>query len=80
MMSSGLTVGDRTNLLYLERFLDAADYQGYYGLQFVLMHDNARIYTVRVVRIFLEENEINVLPWPAQSPDLSPMEYLWDTF
>jgi hypothetical protein len=27
---------------------------------------------------FLNENHIRVLPWPALSPDLSPIEHLWD--
>jgi len=27
---------------------------------------------------FLAQNNIPVLPWPALSPDLSPIEHLWD--
>ena len=27
---------------------------------------------------YLATNHVNVLPWPAYSPDLSPIEHIWD--
>ncbi|XP_048241937.1 uncharacterized protein LOC125374714 [Haliotis rufescens] len=41
-------------------------------------HDNARPHTARIVVDFLANNNVNVLPWPACSPDLSLIEHLWD--
>ena len=40
-----------------------------------LQHDNARPHVARVVTDFLTQQNVNVLPWPAVSPDLSPIEH-----
>ncbi len=40
--------------------------------------DNTRCHVARICNQFLAQNNINVLPWPALSPDLSPIEHLWD--
>ena len=44
----------------------------------ILMHDNARPHVARICRQFLNRNDVNVLPWPALSPDMDPMEHIWD--
>ena len=43
-----------------------------------LQQDNASPHVVRVVTDFLTQNNVNVLPWTAISPDLSPIEHVWD--
>lgn len=40
--------------------------------------DNARAHTARVSMQYLAQQNIPVLQWPALSPDLSPIEHLWD--
>jgi hypothetical protein len=44
----------------------------------VFQHDNARCHVDRVCQDFLNQNHFRVLPLPAFSPDLSPIEHLWD--
>uniref|UniRef100_A0AAZ3Q6Q2 Tc1-like transposase DDE domain-containing protein n=1 Tax=Oncorhynchus tshawytscha TaxID=74940 RepID=A0AAZ3Q6Q2_ONCTS len=43
-----------------------------------LQHDNATSHTVRSVRDFLQDRNVSVLPWPAKSRDLKPIEHVWD--
>jgi hypothetical protein len=38
--------------------------------------DNARPHVARVVRDYLTQQNVDLLPWPAVSPDLSPIEHV----
>ena len=42
------------------------------------MRDNARPHVARICQQFLNRNNVNILPWPAVSPDMNPIEHIWD--
>ncbi|GFV72178.1 transposable element Tcb2 transposase [Trichonephila clavipes] len=42
----------------------------------IFQQDNARPHTARVAQDFLRH--FQTLPWPARSPNLSPVEHVWD--
>jgi hypothetical protein len=43
-----------------------------------LQLDNARPQTANIGRTYLQQAQLQMLPWPAPSPDLSLIEHLWD--
>jgi hypothetical protein len=51
-----------------------------YGTDFVRhQQDNAPIHSSRMAKAFFAEQSIEVIDWPARSPDLNPFENLWAT-
>jgi len=88
MVWAGICYGQRAQVQFIDGILNAPTYRDeilrpivvpfiHYHL-LMLQHDYARPHVARICKQFLEAENIPVLAWPAFSPDMSPIEHVWD--
>ncbi|GFX99180.1 transposable element Tcb1 transposase [Trichonephila clavipes] len=77
ILDRGSVTGDRyydeVLLLHVRLF------RGVIGPDFIFMADNARPHRTLAVEELLENEDITRMDWPVYSPDLSPIEHVWNT-
>lgn len=54
-------------------------FRGAMGAHFLFMDDNACPHRAALVDDYLETEDTTCLDWPANSPNLNPIEHAWDT-
>ncbi len=71
------TINAERYIQVLEQHMLPSRRRLFQGRPCIFQHDNARPHTASITTSWLRRRRIQVLKWPACSPDLSPIENIW---
>lgn len=89
MVWAAFNVNGKTDLCFISETLNVQDYVSIlennlvrfvseHGLQrWIFQHDGARVHAEKVTKRFLNIKQVDILDWPAYSPDMNRIENLW---
>ena len=73
-----IVAGNMTAVRYRDEILRPVAVPLVQQRNLILQQDNARPHVAQVCQDFLANNNIAPLAWPPYSPDLTPIEHMWD--